>query len=66
MPKFKIGELILVQKAWDTRAIGTVAKVLEYCKMLGDPCPYRVKIEGHRGHTWVDGTHATELLKALI
>ena len=66
MPKFKIGELILVQRAWDTRAIGTVTKVLAYCEILDDPYPYRVKIEGHREHTWVDGTHATELLKALI
>lgn len=66
MQKIKIGEFILVQNAWDIRAIGTVAKVLEYCYIIDDPCSYRVEIEGTIAHTWVDGTPATELIKALV
>ena len=66
MPKLKVGDLILVQNAWDARAIGTVTKIVEHCFIIDDPFPYRVKIEGCKGHTWVDGIRATDLLKALV
>jgi hypothetical protein len=66
MQNIKIGEFILVLNSWDIRAIGTVAKVLEYCYVIDDPCPYRVEIEGTIAHTWADGIRATELLKALV